>query len=93
MSKSFELKGSAQDVAEQIFERVIAPVHRGMNAYNADQADDFAFCIAGMTVAGYLSASSDLDADKAKMLKYIEAMYEDIKNEATLAQKEKQQLC
>lgn len=76
-----KIQGSAQDVAGQIFETVITPVYSHMHAVHEAEADNFAFCMAGVTVAGYLAASDDLDADKTKLLNYIEAMCEDIQNE------------
>jgi hypothetical protein len=79
------LEGSAQEVAGQIFERVISPVFAHMNAKSDNQADDFAFCMAGATIAGYLSASDDLEADKAKLLFYIEEMCKDILKEEQAA--------
>lgn len=75
------LEGSAQDIAGQLFEQVITPVYVSMNSVSDAQADDFAFCIAGATIAGYLGASDDLEVDKAKLLFYIEEMCKDIQRE------------
>lgn len=75
------IQGSAKGMAEYIFETVITPAYSHLHAVHEVEADNFSFCMAGITVAGYLAASHNLDADKAKLLNYIEAMYEDIQNE------------
>lgn len=79
--EQIKLEGSAQDVAGQIFEAVITPVYSRLHSVHETEADNFAFCMAGCTIAGYLAASNDLEADKTRLLMCIEEICKDIQNE------------
>lgn len=63
------------------FDNMIVPMHSQMANVSERDADEFAFCIAGTAVAGFLASANDLDSAKDLILQYIEAMYHDIKVE------------
>lgn len=80
-SKTKVLQGSPKQIAEGIFDNMIVPMHSQMANVSERDADEFAFCIAGTAVAGFLASANDLDSAKDLILQYIEAMYHDIKDE------------
>ncbi|MBP6114532.1 MAG: hypothetical protein KA474_07440 [Acinetobacter sp.] len=79
--KTKVLQGSPKQIAEGIFDNMIVPMHSQMANVSERDADEFAFCIAGTAVAGFLASANDLDSAKDLILQYIEAMYHDIKVE------------
>ena len=80
-SKTKVLQGSPKQIAEGIFDNMIVPMHSQMANVSERDADEFAFCIAGTAVAGFLASANDLDSAKDLILQYIEVMYHDIKVE------------
>ena len=80
-SKTKVLQGSPKEIAEGIFDNMIVPMHSQMANVSERDADEFAFCIAGTAVAGFLASANDLDSAKDLILQYIEVMYHDIKVE------------
>ena len=79
--KTKVLQGSPKQIAEGIFDNMIVPMHSQMANISERDADEFAFCIAGTAVAGFLASANDLDSAKDLILQYIEVMYHDIKVE------------
>ncbi|QQT94600.1 hypothetical protein [Acinetobacter johnsonii] len=79
--KTKVLQGSPKQIAEGIFDNMIVPMHSQMANVSERDADEFAFCIAGTAVAGFLASANDLDSAKDLILQYIEVMYHDIKVE------------
>ena len=79
--KTKVLQGSPKQSAEGIFDNMIVPMHSQMANVSERDADEFAFCIAGTAVAGFLASANDLDSAKDLILQYIEVMYHDIKVE------------
>ena len=79
--KTKVLQGSPKQIAEGIFDNMIGPMHSQMANVSERDADEFAFCIAGTAVAGFLASANDLDSAKDLILQYIEVMYHDIKVE------------
>ena len=79
--KTKVLQGSPKQIAEGIFDNMIVPMHSQMANVSDRDADEFAFCIAGTAVAGFLASANDLDSAKDLILQYIEVMYHDIKVE------------
>ena len=75
------VQGSPKEIAEGIFDNMIVPMHSQMANVSERDADEFAFCIAGTAVAGFLASANDLDSAKDLILQYIEVMYHDIKVE------------
>ncbi|AXY59994.1 hypothetical protein [Acinetobacter sp. WCHAc010052] len=56
--KSFELEfeGTPEQVAEQIFRKIIAPVHGELSKNHSIIADQFALCICGNAIGCFLSS-------------------------------------
>ena len=79
--KTKVLQGSPKQIAEGFFDNMIVPMHSQMANVSERDADEFAFCIAGTAVAGFLASANDLDSAKDLILQYIEVMYHDIKVE------------
>ena len=79
--KTKVLQGSPKQIAEGIFDNMIVPMHSQMANVSERDADEFALCIAGTAVAGFLASANDLDSAKDLILQYIEVMYHDIKVE------------
>ena len=79
--KTKVLQGSPKEIAKGIFDNMIVPMHSQMANVSERDADEFAFCIAGTAVAGFLASANDLDSAKDLILQYIEVMYHDIKVE------------
>ena len=56
--KSFELEfeGTPEQVAEQIFRKIIAPVHGELSKTHSNIAEQFALCICGNAIGCFLSS-------------------------------------
>lgn len=79
--KTQMVQGSPKQIAEGIFNNMIVPMHSQMASVSEHDADEFAFCIAGVAAAGFLASADDLDSAKDLLINYIECMYRDIQNE------------
>lgn len=75
------VQGSPKEIAEGVFDNLIVPMHSQMAKVSERDAGEFAFCIAGISAAGFLASSDDLDNAKELLLSYIECIYKDIQNE------------
>lgn len=79
--KTQVVQGRPEQIAAGIFQNMIVPMHSQMASVSDQDADEFAFCIAGTAVAGFLSSADDLESAYEMLTTYIECMYKDIQNE------------
>ena len=84
-AKTKVVQGSPKQIAEGIFNNMIVPMHSQMANVSEHDADEFAFCIASLATAGFLTSADDLDSAKDLLIQYIESMYRDIQDEKKAA--------
>ena len=74
-----KLEGTPEEVAAQVFQKIIAPMFEELKKTDPASALNFGYCIAGNAIGCYLS--SVLDVSKAEVLinKTTKSMATDIK--------------
>lgn len=56
-----QLEGTTEEIAEQVFRKIIAPMFEEINQVNPALAIKFGFCIAGNAIGCYLSSGINVD--------------------------------
>lgn len=70
-----KLEGSCEDVAEKIFMTLIQPLQVQYAKASLDDAEQFAFSIAGLSIAGTLGGCRDLEMTKENLHGLIDDLY------------------
>lgn len=73
--------GDVQQHADYVYNQFIAPTHAQIAQIDQQSAYQFAYKIAGATVAGFLIESPDLEKAKDILLKSIDGLIQEIEND------------
>lgn len=74
----FELEGTSEEIAEQVFLKLIYPIHEELKKTNPILALRFGYCISGNAIASYLSSHTDVNRAEKVMIDLTQKMANDI---------------
>lgn len=56
----FELEGTTEEIAEQVFQKLIYPIYDDLKKTDPVLAKRFGYCISGNAIASYLGSHGDV---------------------------------
>lgn len=74
----FELEGTSEEIAEQVFLKLIYPIHEELKKTNPILALRFGYCISGNAIASYLGSHADVKRAENVMIDLTQKMANDI---------------
>ena len=74
----FELEGTIEEIAEQVFKKLIYPIYDELKKTDPVLAKRFGYCISGNAIASYLSSLNDVKRAEKIMIELTQKMANDI---------------
>lgn len=75
----FELEGTTEEIAEQVFQKLIYPIYNELKKTDPVLAKRFGYCVSGNAIASYLNAHRDLKQAEKLIIDSTKSMAADIK--------------
>ncbi len=82
----FELEGTTEEIAEQVFQKLIYPIYDDLKKTDPILAKRFGYCISGNAIASYLGGHGDVRRAEKVMIELTQKM-------ATGIMQEKRKVC
>lgn len=70
----FELEGTSEEIAEQVFLKLIYPIYEELKKTNPILALRFGYCISGNAIASYLGSHADVKRAEKVMIDLTQKM-------------------
>ena len=77
--KSFDIEGSVDEIAEQLFKKMIGPIFDHLAKTDPELAVEFGYCIAGNGIACYMNSFDDVAQAEKLIIDSTKSMAADIK--------------
>ncbi|WP_287906577.1 hypothetical protein [Acinetobacter sp.] len=77
----FELEGTTEDIAEQVFQKLIYPIYDELKKTDPVLAKRFGYCVAGNAIASYLGGHTDVKRAENVMIDLTKKMANGIAQE------------
>ena len=74
----FELEGTTEEIAEQVFQKLIYPIYDELKKTDPVLAIRFGYCISGNAIASYLNGHSNVKRAEKVMTELTQQMAKDI---------------
>lgn len=74
----FELEGTTEEIAEQVFKKLIYPIYDELKKTDPVLAKRFSYCISGNAIASYLNSLNDVKLAEKLMIELTQKMANDI---------------
>ncbi|TNL46610.1 hypothetical protein [Acinetobacter bereziniae] len=77
--KGFDIEGSVDEIAEQLFKKMIGPIFDHLAKTDPELAVEFGYCIAGNGIACYMNSLNDVSKAEKLIIESTQSMAADIK--------------
>ncbi|CEI50759.1 hypothetical protein [Acinetobacter bereziniae] len=77
--KGFDIEGSVDEIAEQLFKKMIGPIFDHLAKTDPELAVEFGYCIAGNGIACYMNSLDDVAQAEKLIIESTQTMAADIK--------------
>lgn len=77
--KGFDIEGSVDEIAEQLFKKMIGPIFDRLAKTDPELAVEFGYCIAGNGIACYMNSLDDVSKAEKLIIESTQSMAADIK--------------
>ncbi|BCX74682.1 MULTISPECIES: hypothetical protein [Acinetobacter] len=77
--KGFDIEGSVDEIAEQLFKQMIGPIFNHLAKTDPELAVEFGYCIAGNGIACYMNSLDDVAQAEKLIIESTQSMAADIK--------------
>lgn len=77
----FELEGTTEEIAEQVFKKLIYPIYDELKKTDPVLAKRFGYCVSGNAIASYLGGHNDVKRAEKVMIDLTKKMANGIAQE------------
>ncbi|KKW76119.1 hypothetical protein AAV97_17130 [Acinetobacter sp. Ag2] len=77
--KSFDIEGSVDEIAAQLFKKMIGPIFDHLAQTDPELAVEFGYSIAGNGIACYMNSPNDVSKAEKLIIESTQSMAADIK--------------
>jgi len=75
---AFELEGTTEEIAEQVFKKLIYPIYDELKKTDPVLAKRFGYCISGNAIASYLGGHTNVKRAEKIMIELTQKMANEI---------------